>query len=963
MAGFVTVACSGPGTSGGDLVDDDAAVAEADGAGSTADDASTADSPQGGTEPEPLPDLPDVACVSDAECVPEDGTMPNCKVAQCVDGECVFGTAEDGASCDDGSSCTQGDVCAAGECVAEAMLCDDDNPCTTDGCDPLGGCVHTFHQKPCDDGQECTVSDHCYLGECLGDSIDCEDGNPCTIDVCDEVAGCLSENSVEPCNDFDACTTGDVCTGGECAPGAPVDCGASTSCLTATCDTNIGCVQTYIDGACEDSNMCTENDICMDGLCVGTVVTCDDSNICTSDKCVPMSGCQNSNNNNPCDDGDSCTLNDACNGGSCSPGSPDVLCCDDDSTCDDGDPCTLDSCDNAYCAFNPLVCDDASDCTGDTCVDGDCVFSPYGAFASGALFSNGFEANSDLLEWEVATISTETTWQLDTSKANTGSTSLYCGKIPDYTYDFGEVDASITRTVALPPGAAALSFWLMQNVQESSCSYDVVTIEVDGVALEPKICTTVVSWTQYTYDLSGWSGMSVELGVRFATGDGYANAGEGVWLDDIELQAATPDNCCLYDDDCAGGVGCLAEVCTEPLYKCAIATSEIACDDDNPCTADACSDDGSCAFEDIPGCVPPCTPACEGLACGQDGCGGVCGECDDGESCVEGACAVDCVPLAECGDVACGELDDGCDGTLACGTCGEGSTCTEGACVEDCVPLAECGDVACGELDDGCDGTLACGSCGAGQTCTDGECVGGCTPATECATDACGTTSDGCTGSLECGDCGDGEACTDGTCVAECIPETVCGADTCGDLDDGCGGTLACGTCDPGSTCTNGACVVDCIPETVCGADTCGDLDDGCGGTLACGTCGAGETCNAGVCEADAPAPECSPTYADCTEPDFDAGDMTGSAATIAIDMVNQAPYSPKCLRVHVGQTVTIEATGSHPFKKVCAEDDVMDLGDGSTNTVEFTLMTPGYYNYRCEFHGSMVGNIEVVEP
>ncbi|RZO58168.1 MAG: hypothetical protein EVA89_19835, partial [Sandaracinaceae bacterium] len=40
------------------------------------------------------------------------------------------------------------------------------------------------------------------------------------------------------------------------------------------------------------------------------------------------------------------------------------------------------------------------------------------------------------------------------------------------------------------------------------------------------------------------------------------------------------------------------------------------------------------------GAVPPdgCVPACEGLACGDDGCGGSCGTCGDGLTCRVGRC-------------------------------------------------------------------------------------------------------------------------------------------------------------------------------------------------------------------------------------------------------------------------------------------------------------------------------------
>ncbi len=46
-----------------------------------------------------------------------------------------------------------------------------------------------------------------------------------------------------------------------------------------------------------------------------------------------------------------------------------------------------------------------------------------------------------------------------------------------------------------------------------------------------------------------------------------------------------------------------------------------------------------------------CTPSCEGVQCGDDGCGESCGECDDGRACTEDTCAEgQCVtaPLFDC---------------------------------------------------------------------------------------------------------------------------------------------------------------------------------------------------------------------------------------------------------------------------------------------------------------------------
>ena len=138
--------------------------------------------------------------------------------------------------------------------------------------------------------------------------------------------------------------------------------------------------------------------------------------------------------------------------------------------------------------------------------------------------------------------------------------------------------------------------------------------------------------------------------------------------------------------------------------------------------ADACPDtcleivppDGT---EDLSQDIPPdiCQPACEGKVCGDDGCGGICGQCEGPQdACDLGQCV--CQPACE-GKV-CG--DDGCGGSCGvcinpCDPCGvkggpweDPDLCMEpeGLCATVCCPLC-CDDVVCG--DDGCGGT--CGVC------------------------------------------------------------------------------------------------------------------------------------------------------------------------------------------------------------------------------------------------------------
>jgi hypothetical protein len=189
-----------------------------------------------------------------------------------------------------------------------------------------------------------------------------------------------------------------------------------------------------------------------------------------------------------------------------------------------------------------------------------------------------------------------------------------------------------------------------------------------------------------------------------------------------------------------------------------------------------------------------CFPVCEGLSCGDDGCGSTCGECEAGFECADGNCV--CAPSCEA--LVCG--DDGCGGS--CGECEAGLDCVDGSCA--CTPMCE--NLECG--DDGCEGS--CGECADGHDCEDGKCL--CTPdceGLECGDDKCGDS---------CGDCPENHDCSEGMC--QCVPS--CEDLECG--DDGCGGS--CGECtDWLSACVDGACLqapslgLSCSSDADCPAD------------------------------------------------------------------------------------------------------------------------------------------------
>jgi N-acetylneuraminic acid mutarotase len=314
-------------------------------------------------------------------------------------------------------------------------------------------------------------------------------------------------------------------------------------------------------------------------------------------------------------------------------------------------------------------------------------------------------------------------------------------------------------------------------------------------------------------------------------------------------RACGDDGCGGDCGECEGAQICNGEgACVAPPADCGDDVCEDGEEDCATCPADCgqCCGDGACAASQGENCatcladcgcpsgqecsptgrVCECARQCSGRECGDDGCGGQCGACGQGELCDEarGQCEAQCV--AQCEGRACGP--DGCGGD--CGDCVGAQVCNEqGACV---APPASCGDRVCSPGEETC---LTCPA-DCGRCCGDDVCV--VEHDEDCA--SC---------PLDCG-CGDDEACSLITRQCECAPQ--CDGRECG--DDGCGGQ--CGACAGDEACNviSGRCEEICQPA--CGARRCGD--DGCGGS--CGDCRQGEICrDDGVCVREPVACNCEP--------------------------------------------------------------------------------------------------------
>ncbi|MGK0359432.1 MAG: hypothetical protein ACI9U2_001734, partial [Bradymonadia bacterium] len=301
---------------------------------------------------------------------------------------------------------------------------------------------------------------------------------------------------------------------------------------------------------------------------------------------------------------------------------------------------------------------------------------------------------------------------------------------------------------------------------------------------------------------------------------------------DCNARVCGDDGCGSQCGECEAGWTCsMAGRCDPPAPRC----GDDACNGDEDCStcpADCgnCCGDGACAGErgeDCATCLSDCAcggddrcdaangvceacqPQCDGRACGEDGCGGTCGDCPGMAACDNGVCAVMCVPV--CDGRSCGP--DGCGSV--CGDCDDGQVCNaQGVCE---APPERCGDEVCGDGED-------CGNCPAdcGACCGDGQCAGG---------ETCSTCP------ADCG-CPDGEQCNvqQARCIDVCVPQ--CDGRNCD--ADGCGGE--CGNCLDNQECNDGVCRDLCV--AACDGRDCGG--DGCGG--ACGECDAADLCDDGVC-------------------------------------------------------------------------------------------------------------------
>ena len=309
------------------------------------------------------------------------------------------------------------------------------------------------------------------------------------------------------------------------------------------------------------------------------------------------------------------------------------------------------------------------------------------------------------------------------------------------------------------------------------------------------------------------------------------------------------------------------EVCNGEDDDCDGQTDEAVCDDANSCTTDACAKDGSCSHVPAPGACDADSNACtEGDACKDGLCtAGKEKVCNDNNPCTLDAC----LPASGC--TVSDDDGAGCDdGDL----CTFGELCSGGSCGGGldklCKASGFCMSASCDTTTGGCkeaaipaqtpcsDGNV----CTSGDGCVDGSCVGKAIPCDDgnpCTVDACDPAK-GCTATPSAQACDDGNPCTTadlcdgGVCAGKtvdaltvCDDGNVCTTEGCNPsasdgVKPGCTHTANTALCDDGNSCTQGdaceakACAsgtntCQCQQDADCAAVFDGNL---CNGTLYC---------------------------------------------------------------------------------------------------------------------------------
>ena len=575
---------------------------------------------------------------------------------------------------------------------------------------------------------------------------------------------------------------------------------------------------------CVQDDECADGMVCVEGVCVEPCEPDCTDKLCTDDDgCGTACGC--ADELLCCDDG-SCAAE--C-GGACEPDCADKLCTDDDG-CGVACGCTdeLLCCDDGACAAE---CGGACepDCEGKICGDDGCG-SSCGDCADGEFC---------IMNLCMAPPAGSCA---DSCGAQSGNGECFCD---DLCIEYGDCCADICE---LCVGVVA------QCVDLSQCGDDVCDEELgedcgncadcacpDGDVCAGGLCCTPTCDESWECGDDGCGGSCGDCGEGFACKDNvcveFSGLAQCLGLDTPSAEGCdfveSYEGCC---DDmgrvvwCDGGATYCIDCSQNPEGECGWQGDFYDCGTDgspdpsgaNPKECIMCDPACGPGFLCEGGVCVECQPQCDGLACGEDGCGGTCGQCDAGLICQAGACVdpseICNGPTEPSGD-DCGDLTDiGC-----CDESGRLYWC-EGDQLF-CWDCAGAGQPECGWQAEyewyNCDTDGSADPTGSNPMICGDDCV------PDCAGKECG--ADGCGG--DCGPCEGDAVCEDSVCIGACQDECAAGDTGCEDgapfvCEAGPDGCLlkTFSQCSADQTCENGQCIGG-TPVADEDADTIGEED------------------------------------------------------------------------------------------------------------------------------------------
>ncbi len=329
----------------------------------------------------------EVTCPGPLTCEPENPERD--PTTGCVEGEPII--------CDDENECTDN------VCDPYYSLCSYPNlmggtPCSNGVCDGMGNCVGCIWDGNCDDEIDCTTN-VCNSGVCeyTPNNLNCNPWETCNGNAIPPSSGCVqgSCSSCEDCDDwwpFDTCTYQEChneCNiWGQCYYKGTLPLEENCVSLNSVCWIDVSSCIDYSDDECEydpcsvaplegngcvlDGGSCVAAPYCGDGVC-GAGEDCDNcwDCFCSGDTPACVSGfCVECDDNNDCIDEFECTVD------SCDLGTNTCNNIESDGQCGDSDACNgLESCDisdggadwRGCVAGISIQVDDGFECTLDQC--------------------------------------------------------------------------------------------------------------------------------------------------------------------------------------------------------------------------------------------------------------------------------------------------------------------------------------------------------------------------------------------------------------------------------------------------------------------------------------------------------------------------------------------------------------------------------------------------------------------